>query len=163
MGELWPHVWEQNSWMLVVHVFRECTGITHISGSGGPGQLLSNDFLPQHWCLNHFIFKKKFFFVCFLFSNTIKYPFSQNLPCTYVCWLCDSEELVNIMCVFVCVFVVLVNVLMAESDVLLLEATRVCGNLSRYPAVRDILRENKGTLHLSCTYCAQLSVRRLVG
>jgi len=52
------------------------------------------------------------------------------------------------VCVCVCVCLVLVDVMTADSNKLLLEVTRVCGNLSRYPVVREILMENKGT----CTY-----------
>ena len=39
---------------------------------------------------------------------------------------------------------VLVNIMMEDSNDLLLESTRVCGNLSRYPDVRDLLVGCKG-------------------
>lgn len=43
---------------------------------------------------------------------------------------------------------VMVRVMMVDSHALLLESSRVCGNLSRYPAVRDILVTNRGQCHL---------------
>jgi hypothetical protein len=38
----------------------------------------------------------------------------------------------------------MVNVMMVDSTELLLESTRVCGNLSRHQEVRDILVNSKG-------------------
>ena len=48
--------------------------------------------------------------------------------------------------------VVLLKVVLVDNSEGLLECTRVYGNLSRHPAVRKILTDNKGTLMLSVEY-----------
>ena len=48
----------------------------------------------------------------------------------------------NVVMIIVCL--VMVQVMMVESRAMLLESSRVCGNLSRLPEVRDILVRNQG-------------------